>query len=544
MHGVSAQQVFSLLRPHQSLDVKTILHASNSNSKDVMVAAFVQNPVPLTKEKFLDRQTDGYYRLKVLVCAVDVVDQNNYGWSKAPFDCKKTLNRMEQEALYTVDEDGEHAGKTRFWSFKKVSNNMNKGVREQKVVDGNETTFVVPDCACLTFFLREEQYKDDSRFFDTLAVKDSDEESELKEFAPVILHLSGNNVDQTLTGNGLKLRRIVAQGMHVAKTFSSCLPTSKQLFFEAQMKATNCHGVKKMLAVSKQAVIHIPFNSTAFLQAELVEDEWIEICEPGVDVVPAMGQIVLVHKNLVLQTLHTENVTRAIRMLTIALGMGAVSAMLHERNMRVEGKDVQVALVKYLFVDFNKLLLLDKLESSRQHDATSTQQAKLPHHATLQMCFGTSLVDQMSPADMYKDAKVLQWHNPELRVILVDESGQENSYHVLIEMDLHPTQSAGSRVAEDKCLMMDDCAGLHHALRFFRIPSLVYDENSGFGQSSDATLLITWQLRPGCVANSSLRVNGVPRKRKFLPADDLDMLTVGTLEVPSVERQNANLFDE
>jgi hypothetical protein len=51
-------------------------------------------------------------------------DGQQYGWSKAPYD-SKNKKREEQKLLYTLDENQE----TKFWAFKKVSNNMNKGAR-------------------------------------------------------------------------------------------------------------------------------------------------------------------------------------------------------------------------------------------------------------------------------------------------------------------------------------------------------------------------------------------------------------------------------
>ena len=170
MLGMSVREVYSMLRTHQSVDMTSLLHENVNNSKDVLVAAFLMDALPVTVEQFNKMRTDEYYRVKVLVCAVDKIDANDYGWSKAPYDSKKTLSRADQKPLYTVDAHGKTEGQTRFWSYKKVSNNMNKGERQEERINDIDTSFVVPNNCSLSFFIRETNF--DGRFFDISALND------------------------------------------------------------------------------------------------------------------------------------------------------------------------------------------------------------------------------------------------------------------------------------------------------------------------------------------------------------------------------------
>lgn len=536
MLSIPVRDVYNTLRTHQPTDMTSLLHETN-NSKDVLVAAFLMDTLPVTVEQFNKVHTDEYYRVKVLVCGVDKIDANNYGWSKAPYDSKKTLSRADQKPLYSLDADGETEGQTRFWSYKKVSNNMNKGERQEERINDIDTSFVVPNNSSLSFFIREANY--DGRFFDMSALKD-DTITELRPYTPVILHISGSNADQTIAGNGIKLRRIVAARQHVIPTFSSYLPSSKKAFYDAQNAAANVLPLKKVLDRPRQALVRVTLDKNAF-----VEDtgSWIEIMEPGIDIVPVLGSKLVIDKTTLLSALHSNDITRAIRMLTVAVGFGAVSVVVLENNER---QNIKEAVIQHLIIDVNKLLWLNKLESSRQPFSDNKQQALLPDHTELRMVFGTSLVQQIKKesnmidaAEMFNEQspQVLQWYNPSHKVLFADVNGQEALYHVVIEMDLQPKQVAGSREDAQKYFLMDECDGFHHQVRFFRVKDVTNDEECGFGNSHDPSLLIVWQLRPGQNSEQGMQATST-RKRTYMTADELDNEAVGTFEtnVPRLKR--------
>ena len=192
-------------------------------------------------------------------------------------------------------------------------------------------------------------------------------------------------------------------------------------------------------------------------------------------------------------------------------------------------------------INTNKLLWLDALESSRQHNSSLGIQSTLPKNSQLEMCFGKSLMYQTKLANeavgMFKDdaPKVLQWYNPSAPVLFVDETGREVPNYVVIEMDMQLKNSAGARDVLEKFFMMDDAAGFHHALRFFSVPEVRYSEQDGFAHSQDPRLLITWQLRPGQQTENGSQLTHC-RRRRFMPADDLDRFVACADDIPVLQR--------
>ena len=95
-----------------------------------MVAlAFPLKQVPCTLESFRQMLADSkkdqdFHITNWYVIYVCLTDGNEWGWSKAPYDSKKKVPSSELKLNYSIDSE---SGESRFWSFKKVSNHMNKG---------------------------------------------------------------------------------------------------------------------------------------------------------------------------------------------------------------------------------------------------------------------------------------------------------------------------------------------------------------------------------------------------------------------------------
>ncbi len=202
--------VFNLLRapvvPGAEASLRKAWLASQTKPcKDVVALAMPLRRVPTTLDAFrsaLSENSKGgdWLLSSWYVVYVGAADGREWGWSNAPHDAKKRL--PDTKPLYSTDVDGAHAGQTRFWSFKKVSNNMNKGPRVEDA-DGEDLSFVLPAGTCFTHFLREDSFGDKPLFCGGA------EQQELEAYAPVLLQLSSTNNEQTAKGNGLKLRRVL-----------------------------------------------------------------------------------------------------------------------------------------------------------------------------------------------------------------------------------------------------------------------------------------------------------------------------------------------
>jgi hypothetical protein len=172
--------------------------------KDVLVMAMPLKDIPVTKEAFTEQGASDFMRAQFYIVRVAPVDGQDWGWSNAPYDCAKKTPRADLQVLYTVDSQEETKNETRFWSFKKVSNNKNKGSRIDGPVDGVDTSFTLPRGTVLTFFIREDSFDAGKQVF-----VNTGEETIIPAYTPVILQLSGTNGEQALKGNGLKLRRVM-----------------------------------------------------------------------------------------------------------------------------------------------------------------------------------------------------------------------------------------------------------------------------------------------------------------------------------------------
>ena len=116
-------------------------------------------------------------------------------------------------------------GETRFWSFKKVSNKKNKDTRIEEPVDGVNTSFKLPRCSVLTFFVREEAYEAGKNVFVGAC-----DHATIVAFSPVLLQLSGSNSEQVLKSNSLKLCRVMPLRQEAMMSSSTtCAPPSSTL---------------------------------------------------------------------------------------------------------------------------------------------------------------------------------------------------------------------------------------------------------------------------------------------------------------------------
>jgi hypothetical protein len=110
-------------------------------------------------------------------------------------------------------------------------------------------------------------------------------------------------------------------------------------------------------------------------------------------------------------------------------------------------------------------------------------------------------------------------------VQVADQEGEEYKCHVVFEMMLVSKQSAGQRDVKKKLLFMDEVSGFHYVIKVFHTKKVIYSEENGL-MCSNPTLLLTWQLRPGC-PSSSMSVPSSGRKRVQMLADSLDLMNSG-----------------
>jgi hypothetical protein len=251
-------QVFDLLRVPDAPSPENALRkawlSTHGPCKDAIALALPLKALPTTLEKFNEKLADGgkgqdWIIANFYIVYVGMADGREWGWSKVPYDSKKNL-REELKPLYSIDKEGPFKDQTRFWSFKKVSNNMNKGPRIDEPVDGQELSFVLPAGACVSTFIRADNYESGKLLFEDGPAYGK-EDGMLDAYQPVILQLSGANCEQSAKGNGLKVRRVVPVSREVLGAFTTC-------FFSSPTDLRAAQDTAGELVPLKAAAIQFP----------------------------------------------------------------------------------------------------------------------------------------------------------------------------------------------------------------------------------------------------------------------------------------------
>jgi len=505
-----ASEVYSLLRAPASTGsdaaVRKVWLASQTKPcKDAVALALPLRRVPTTLDAFRQAVADNgkgsdWVISSWYVVYVGAADGREWGWSNAPYDTKKRLT--ETKPLYSTDATGANAGQTRFWSFKKVSNNMNKGPRVERVEngDGEDLSFVLPAGTTFSHFLREDNYGDKPLFCD------GDGQEYLEAYSPVLLQLSSTNCEQAAKGNGLKLRRVLRAPTSILNSFCDKFYTRKAALDEAQERACKTTALTAMAKPTAGSPIAVKVDKNAFWFYD-ESAHIIELCDSGVDA--EVGSKLFLRKEMLLQALNCVDIQRALRMLTVALGHGTVTCI-----VAVDKKDpVEVCRVVHLHIDTAETLWLGSLQKIGMIDCT-----ELPNTSQLTMCFGTAINTDRTNGAVNEN---LQWFAPFCKVPMATEDGREVNRHIVFELMLEQQNDQTLREVAQKSFLMDGVAGQHYPLKVYQVESVRHEPSCGL-VCEKPELLLSWQLRPGMGTDSNVAGACSSRKRQFVTADARD----------------------
>jgi hypothetical protein len=522
-----AHEVWDLFRFQEGLSPENALRkawlSTHGPCKDVLALAFMLKPIPHNLDTFrqkiaLSPKPQDWLIASFHLIYVGKADGKEWGWNKAPYDKQKTL-RDVLKPLYTLDKSGPDIDQTRFWSYKKVSNNMNKGPRIDEPVDGNDLSFVLPAGVSFNTFLREDNYEVGKCLFEE-GWAQGDEEGMIDAFQPVILQLSGANGEQSAKGNGLKVRRVVPVAREILSSFCNCFFSNSSDLNSVQEKAGELVPLKSVAKSQRCFPLVCHVNERAFLHREK-DTGIIEIVDSGLD--QELGRCLIVSDKILLTAMHSENVERAMRMLSVAIGQKAVKCIFANEQDRAKGSS-DTCVVVYLQVDFQKTMLFNVLHSSRNEESSIS----LPKNECLTMCFGRGIQQKHWDGDEEQPFSFLQWYAPNVLVPVVEKDGNEVLCHVVYEMEVSLVQLAGQREEKNKLLFMDEVGGFHHLVKVFYSKKVSYKECTGL-ECSSPQFVITWQLRSGMSTSSTYSLQGQSKQRKRVSfeADELDHINVG-----------------
>jgi hypothetical protein len=222
----------------------------------------------------------------------------------------------------------------------------------------------------------------------------------------------------------------------------------------------------------------------------------LEIIDSGID--QSLGKKLLVSEQLLLTAMHSNDVNRALRMLSVAIGHNAVKCLFVQSKSEACTSDA--CTVVHMHVDMAEALWLKLLEKTRVVDSPTT----LPKTTMLTMCFGKPIAESCGSLQEYTFSQqntmpCLQWYSPSQLVQVATADDREVRCHVVFEMHLDMKQSAGQRDVNSKVLFMDEVAGFHYVVKVFHAEAVVYTEETGL-ICTKPRLLVTWQFRPGLVS--------------------------------------------
>ena len=223
----------------------------------------------------------------------------------------------------------------------------------------------------------------------------------------------------------------------------------------------------------------------------------VEICNSGVD--SEMGCKLLLPESVLLQSLLCTDISRALRMLTVALGHVAVTCLI------VKQETADNSTVLHINIDLVESLWLGTLQKCKIADYPTN----LPCTDILTMSIGQKLLAGPSVG------ACLHWYNPTAKILMMTNSGVEVYKSIVFELQLENTHFSGQLEHEQKALFMDDVEGAHHVLRIFHADAVEFAEGKGISCQTP-TLLLCWQLWPGLGVELSGVAHSTTRKRQLL----------------------------
>ena len=412
--NMQAEEVYNLLRVPDKTDKESILRQAwsltHTSCKDVVALACPLKPLPTSLEAFKkmisenSKQQD-FVMASFYVIYVGLCDGQQYGWSKAPYDAKNK-KREEQKPLYTLDMNdvvyNENAApvfekaQTRFWSFKKVSNNMNKGPRIEKLDDKDDLSFVLKGGISFSIFLREENFEEQKSIFAGTWESENDP-GVLATYKPILLQLSGANEDQALKGNGFKVRSFAPAPRELIIDFYDCFFDSTSELLSWQTETAQHISLKTITKANKSSPIVGKIDPNAFVYRE-AGSQLLEIVNSGC----SNGKKVLMHEQVLLEATNSEDVDRALRMLSVAIGHNAVKCLIAPQEY-THGMTSDAMIVVHLKVDLAEAMWFNMLHKCKAAISTKDSLKSLPKTSMLTMCFGKSI------SESTQGGPFLQW---------------------------------------------------------------------------------------------------------------------------------------
>lgn len=338
------------------------------NQPDVEALAMISRDFPLTEAKFDEmRGQREWVSLQIVLVKI-----GSAGFSKVPYLSSKKKGEKDDnpQAVY---EDGSSG--TRFFSYNKGKTNKDRGARVESVDEAGveiPTTATLQPGVCLSAFMRAEAFAGDSRFFVNRVGGDV-----LSKFTFVYVQLASQNVEQAKKGNLIKIKRmriiedqVAAVGPHVS--VSGVLshlgfPQTISAFEKRMEEAGDTPAIAKQVYQGDYKYCAIVPHEEAYITAE--EDGGFLCSESQIE---DRGAIYIT-KDALLRATNTSDASRACKIASMAIAMGALSMMIADaknEDVVVRGGKPHTAVMVYIDTNvfLSKQFLANKqLPPDHQH---------------------------------------------------------------------------------------------------------------------------------------------------------------------------------
>lgn len=473
---ISFNRVRSMLAPENEAQ-ESLGRNIVPNQPDVEVLAVSLKKIPCTREAYERSKAPDKDWVHLQFCVVGV---GRPGFSSAPYTSSKKKGEKDKntQPLYEINSEGS----TVFYPFEKGRTGKDRGARVSVVDDINVTATLQPG-VCLTKFLRDENdcFEPGKLFVGGHGSPLPDDKHEIEENSFVLLQIGVTNAEQAVQGRLVKIKRIMpVNSMAVIRPHLSKMPLSAEDQESVMTRSQEAYpAISKSVIVPNSRIFSLTPSTSAYVSEE----------EGGATLVNG-NDIFYIPASVLEKCVQTTNVSRARKLATIAIAMGAVTVLVRTVNSE-NGVVMERPRNEVLCLDLNVNRLL-QLHSIHEFDTWPTRDS-----SCLQMA-----KDEVNGA--------VAWTEPTKTIVL---PGDEE-HRVIFELQLRKkTQDEAREGAKAPRILSDGCAGDYFPLRIYTAPldDSVHDRK-------DFTLVMSLQLRPG------LRSAGGAgkRKREALEADEDD----------------------
>lgn len=457
------------------------------NQPDVEVLLVTMNELPLTSAKFKEL-SKGKDFISMRVCVLGVGPP---GFSSVPYTASKKAGDKESGALLPLystfkhEKNGAYEGLTRFHTWKKCTNNKDRGARvdEIDVEEGKENcekmdcTCALPAGLCLSFFVQEENLFKGERpvLIDKRSEPDADV---LPAYSCIFAQITTKNATQAREGSMLKLKRILVLDRIPSALVKTCITQSRFPSMAEEFEELQSCTKLDFPVLSKNIYVGHTKVFRQRVQPRWFADIDVERSDCVLIVNPQTYEEYVIPVQVAMQATKGATIERAVKLLNLCIAGNAVELLLRTvtTNEGVIMLDASSAvnLVIFLYVDFDKFLACDKVNLAIENITS--------------LITATSSLYRGDDIDLsLQSAGSCVWSDPSVLFLHRDSEGRESEKRIVFELQRSPVSLAQPILETDiDTFVADGRRGEFYPLRIYLVDRREMDK---FGRDDFHTVV-------------------------------------------------------